>query len=243
MSRDRTLAIASRVMRQIIRDRRTLALLVVVPVVVMSLVGLSFTEESQILDSVAPALLATFAMFFVFILTGVSFLRERMEGTLERLLATPVGRTDVILGYLLGFLLFAALQATIILLFTIGVLKIHYAGALWEVFVFLMALTIGSVNLGIFVSTYARNEFQVMQFIPLVLAPQIFLSGIFLPVEEMPGYLQGLAKVLPLTHAVEGLREIMLHGKGLGDVITELAVLVVFAVIMLILAATTVRRV
>ena len=242
MSPRRTLAIARRIIAQVRRDRRSLALIVVAPVVVMALVGFSFVDQRDILDRVAPALIAVFALFFTFILTGVSFLRERSYGTLERLLTTPVGRWDILVGYLLGFLAFAAAQSLIILLFTILVLQVEYQGTLWQIFVLLMVLTVVAVNLGIFISTFARNEFQVVQFIPLVLAPQIFLSGIILPVEQLPAYLEAIARVLPLTYAVEGLQEIMLRGQTLGDVLPEIAVLAGFAVVLLTLAAATVRR-
>jgi len=239
---DRTLGIAERLVRQIVRDHRSVALIFAAPMVVMALVGFSFADQPAILDRAAPALLAVFAFFFTFVLTGVSFLRERAQGTLERLQSTPVGRGDILVGYLLGFLLFAALQTTVILLFTILVLKVGYAGELWEIFLFLMVLVVVSVNLGIFISTFARNEFQVVQFIPLVFAPQVFLSGILLPVEQMPQFLQAVARVLPLRYAVEGMREIMLQGKGLSGVTSELAVLAGFAVVLLVLAGVTVRR-
>ncbi|MBI2871856.1 MAG: ABC transporter permease [Chloroflexi bacterium] len=242
MSWNRTTAIAKRVISQVLRDRRTLGLIFFVPIVVMSLVGFSFADQRFILDSAAPALLAVFALFFTFVLTGVSFLRERAYGTLERLLATPVGRGDIIVGYLAGFLLFAGMQSLIILLFTILALQVHYQGALWQIFLLLMVLTIVGVNLGIFVSTFARNEFQVVQFIPLVLAPQIFLSGILLPVAQMPWYFRGASKVFPLTYAVEGLRDIMLRGMGLLDVLPELGVLAAFAVALIVLATGVVRR-
>ncbi|MFH1560056.1 MAG: ABC transporter permease [Chloroflexota bacterium] len=242
MSTNRTLAIATRIISQMLRDHRSLALIFVVPIVVMSLVGFSFADQRGILDRVAPALIGVFAFFFTFILTGVSFLRERSQGTLERLLTTPVGRGDILVGYLLGFLLFAAIQSGVILLFTILALQVDYQGSLWQIFVLLMVLTVVAVNLGIFISTFARNEFQVVQFIPLVLAPQVFLSGVILPVEDMPGYLQAIARVLPLTYAVEGLQDIMLRGQTLSDVGQELAVLAGLAVALLALAAATVRR-
>ena len=242
MSAGRTLAIAHRIVVQIVRDRRTLALILVMPIVVMTLVGLSFSERKAVLNFAAPALVGTFVMFFVFILTGVSFLRERTQGTLERLLVTPVRRGDVLLGYLVGFLLFAAVQALLVVLFLVLVLQISYQGALWHIFLLVLVLATTSVNMGIFFSTFARNEFQVMQFIPLVMAPQLFLAGVLVPVEQMPGYLQAVSRVLPLTYAIRGLRDIMLGGQGLDGVATELGVLAGFAVLMLILAAATVRR-
>ena len=241
MTLNRSAAIAVRIIRQFLRDRRTVGMIVFVPLLVMTLVGLSF-PEGGILDYVAPALLAAMALFFVFILTGVSFLRERSQGTMERLMASPVSRAEIMVGYLLGFILFAAVQALIILLYTIFVLKVHYAGSLWQIFVFQLIITVVALNLGLFVSTYARNELQVIQFIPLVLVPQFFLSGLLWPVEQMNRFLQYLSKVMPLTYSVDGLRKIMLEGKSLGDVWVDLVVLAAFAASMTLLGAAALRR-
>jgi ABC-2 type transport system permease protein len=235
------LTIAQRIVRQIGRDRRTLSLIIVVPVVVMTLIGLSFPDLSM-LDYIAPALLATIALFFSFLLTGISFLRERSQGTLERLMASPVSRLDIVLGYLLGLSVFAVLQTLIIFFFTIYVLDVTYRGELWQILVFQLIIIVGSVNLGIFTSTFARNEFQVIQFIPLIILPQVFLSGILWPVEQMPGYLQGISDFLPLTYAVRGLQDVMVAGKDLTEVGLELAVLAGYTVITSILAALTIRR-
>ncbi len=239
----RSSGIALRIVHTMRRDHRTLALMVVAPVVVMALVGLSFETTPLVLDFAAPAIMSIFALLFAFILTGVSFLRERVSGTLERLLATPVGRADVLVGYLMGFLGFALLQATIVLAFTVYVLDVTYRSSFWEVLLFLSVLTVTGVSLGIFLSIFARNEFQIMQFMPLFLSPQIFLSGVFLPVEEMPGYLQAIAAVMPLRYAIDGMRALMLQGAGLVDVSKELAVLLAIAAGALALASTTVRRV
>jgi ABC-2 type transport system permease protein len=233
--------IAGRLIRQLIRDRRTMALIVIVPLVVMTLIGLSF-PESSILDYIAPALLAALALFFSFLLTGISFLRERSQGTMERLMASPVSRLDIVVGYLFGFFIFALTQTLIILLFTIYVLNVNYYGDLWQIFVFQIVIIAGAVNLGIFISTFARNEFQMVQFIPLIIIPQLFLCGILWPVEQMPDYLQWLSVILPLTYAVDGMRDIMLAGKNLIDVGVELSVLIGFAVGISILAAITLRR-
>ena len=242
MSIDRTVAIAVRVVRQILRDRRSVALIIIAPLVVMSLVGFSFQDQPAILNQAAPALVGVFALIFTFMLTAVSFLRERAQGTLERLLVTPVGRGDLLVGYLLGFLLFAAVQSVLLLLFTIFVFDISYQGALWQVFVVLMVLTVVGVSLGVFVSTFASNEFQVVQFIPILLAPQIFLSGVVLPVSQMPGYFQALSKAFPLTYAIRALRNMMLRGESIGDSTFEVGLLAAFAVGLLLAASATVRR-
>lgn len=233
--------IAARVIRQLTRDRRTMVLILIVPLVVMTLIGLSFPEGS-VLDYIAPALLATLALFFSFLLTGISFLRERSQGTMERLMVSPISHVDVVVGYLFGFFIFALTQTLIILLFTIYVLDVNYYGGLWQIFVFQVVVIAGAVTLGIFTSTFARNEFQMVQFIPLIIIPQVFLCGVIWPVEQMPNYLQWLSVVLPLTYAVDGLRDIMLGGANLIDVGLELVVLVSFTVLTSVLAAVTIRK-
>lgn len=235
------IAIAGRVILQLSRDHRTMALIVMAPILVMTLIGLSFPDKSQ-LNFIAPALLATIALFFSFLITGVTFLRERSQGTLERLMASPVSRLDVVLGYLFGLFVFALLQTLIIFFFTIYVLDVTYRGDLWQILVFQLVVIMGSVNLGIFTSTFARNEFQVIQFIPIIILPQVFLGGILWPVEQMPKYLQYLSDILPLTYAVKGLRDIMSSGKGLLDVGVDLGVLVAFTILTSILAAMTLKR-
>ena len=242
MSIDRTLAITERIIRQILRDRRSIGLLVVGPLIVMSLVGFSLYEQRAVLDRVAPGLLAVFVLFFTFILTGVGFLRERPHGTLERLQTTLVGSFDIMLGYMLGFLIFAIVQTVVILLFTIFALSIEYVGSLWEIGVVLFLLVTVAVSLGIFISSFANNEFQVVQFIPIVLAPQIFLSGVIIPVEQMPALFEWLSVVIPLTYAVDALREIMLLGTDLTTLWLNLAVIAAFSVALLAAGVATLRR-
>jgi len=236
------LDIAGRIVKQTVRDRRTLALITIVPIVVMTIIWLSFPAQKSLLNYVAPALLATLALFFGFLLTGISFLRERSQGTLERLMASPVSRLDIVLGYLLGFFVFALAQTLIILLFTIYALKIDYRGDLWQIFVFQLVVLVSSINLGILISAFARNEFQLVQFIPLIILPQAFLCGLLWPVEQMSSYLQWVAKFLPLTYAVDGMRGIMVDGKSLLDVGSDLGILAAFAVGISAITALSLRR-
>ena len=242
MSADRTLAITERIIRQMLRDRRSVGLLIVGPLIVMSLVGFSLAEQTAILNRVAPGLLAVFVLFFTFILTGVGFLRERAQGTLERLQTTLVGSFDIMLGYMLGFLIFAIVQTAVILVFTIYALRIDYLGSLWEVAAILFLVVTVAVSLGIFISSFANNEFQVVQFIPIVLAPQIFLSGVIIPVEQMPTLFEWFSVVLPLTYAVDALREMMLRGVDLTELWPNLAVLGAFSLALLAAAVATLRR-
>jgi ABC-2 type transport system permease protein len=218
-----------------------MALILIVPLVIASLIGVSVPDKS-ILDYTAPAILAVLILFFGFLLTGISFLRERTQGTLERLMASPVSRLDIVAGYLLGFLLFALVQTLIIFFYMIYVLKINYYGELWQILVFQVIIGIGAVCLGTFFSVFAKNEFQMIQFIPLIIVPQIFLCGLLWPVSQMPEYLQWLANCLPLTYGVDGIRAMMLQGQNLLDIGKDVGVLAAYAVGLLILAALTLRR-
>jgi len=217
------------------------------------------SPDADQLDALAPVFLGIFAYFFVFILTGISFLRERVGGTLERLLATPVTRGEIVLGYSLGFSLFATIQVIVLTLFilakidvpamgpipafTIG-LDVQVAGSPGIAFVIALLMAIGAVNLGIFLSTYARTELQIVQFIPLVILPQALLGGVFWPVERLPDILQAIARVLPVTYAVDALREVMIKGADFGTTVVQqdLAVLAGIAIVFVVLGAATIKR-
>jgi len=236
-----TLNIARRVMLQVVRDRRTIALLVVVPLIIASIVGVSIPDRSM-LDYIAPAMLATLILFFGFLITGISVLRERSQGTMERLMAAPISRMDIVAGYLLGFLGFALLQTLIIFFYMVYVLDVNFQGDLWQILVFQILIGIGAVCLGTFFSIFARNEFQMMQFIPLIILPQIFLCGVLWQVSQMPDYLQWIAKFLPLYYGVEGIRALMQQGQGLLDIGNDIGILAAYAAGLLILASLTLRQ-
>jgi len=207
----------------------------------------------------APAIVGFFAYFFVYILTGVSFLRERTGGTLERLMATPVTRGEIVLGYTLGFGLFATIQVAVLMLWALGTLHVPALGPLPAfsvglgvavngspllAFLVVVLLAVGAVSLGIFLSTFARTELQVIQFIPIVLAPQFLLSGVLFPVSTLPSILQPLVRIMPLNYAVDGLRQVFIRGAGLGVAAlqVDLVVLAAVAVFFATIAALTIRR-
>jgi ABC-2 type transport system permease protein len=209
--------------------------------------------------SFAPAIVGFFAYFFVYVLTGVSFLRERTGGTLERLLATPVTRAEIVTGYTLGFGLFATIQVIVLLLWALGTvhvpavgplpafaigLGIPAAGSPILAFLVVLLLAVGAVSLGIFLSTFARTELQVIQFIPLVLAPQFLLSGVIFPVSSLPAVLQPLVGLMPLNYAVDGLRQVFIRGAdlGVGALQLDLAILAAIAVFFGVVASLTIRR-
>jgi ABC-2 type transport system permease protein len=193
-------------------------------------------------DSIAPVFIGIFSFFFVFILTSVAFLRERSQGTIERVMVSPLTRVELVIGYICGFTLFALVQSLVILLFVIFALRVHYSGNLALVFLVSALLTIGSVNLGIFLSTFAQNEFQIVQFIPLVFGLQIFLSGIFWPVKQLPSALQPFSYIMPLTYANDALRDVMLKGSDFVGIAGQLGALLAFALVMVFLSALTMRR-
>ena len=200
--------------------------------------------DYSILDYLAPVLVAFFAFFFIFLLSAVSFLRERTSGTLERLMATPLRRGELVLGYLAGFSFFALLQAIVILAFTVFVLQVRYRGNLATIFIVEAVLVVGAVSLGLLVSAAARNELQAVQFVPIVLLPQVFLSGLLIPIDQLPDYLRPLAAVLPLTYANEALRSVMIKGYEIGDplVLRDIAVLIGFGLVMAVGAIASIRR-
>ena len=196
------------------------------------------------LDYFGPAFVGLVVFFLVFVVTSVSFLRERSQGTLERLMASPLRRGEIVLGYMAGFGLVALVQSLFVLVFALAVLRIHNEGNVLLVFLLEALLAIGAVNLGIFLSMFARTEFQAVQFIPLVLLPQVLLSGILFPIANEPGPLQLVSAGLPLTYAVYGMRDVMLKGAGLGSpgLLLDFGVAILFAGTMIVLASATLRR-
>jgi ABC-2 type transport system permease protein len=217
------------------------------------------SPDGDQLDAFAPALVAFFSYFLVFVLTGISFLRERIGGTLERLLATPVRRSEIVTGYSAGFGFFATLQVILIMAFALGTvhvpamgplpafavgLGIANAGSPALAFLVALLLAIGAVNLGIFLSTFARTELQVVQFIPIVIVPQALLCGLLWPISSLPELLQPIAKGLPLTYAIDGLREVLVKGSDLSSAALrfDLVVLAGIAVLLAVVASLTIRR-
>jgi ABC-2 type transport system permease protein len=214
----------------------------VLPQLVVDRIPLEGDRDLATLDSYAPALIVVFTFLFTFMLTSVSFLRERSSGTLERLMASPASRLELLLGYLLGFVGFAMLQGLVVLGYTTVVLDVPIAGPAWLVLLALAILVVGVVNLGIALSFFARNELQVVQFIPLILVPQIFLGGLFWPVQTLWAPLRVLSQLFPVTHGVVVLRDVMIGGAGTVEVAGRLLALLTFAVAMLLLGMFALRN-
>ncbi|MDF2721159.1 MAG: transporter permease [Paenibacillus sp.] len=187
------------------------------------------TEEMSSFDNVGPVLIGFFSFFFVFMLAGVAFLRERTTGTLERLLATPIRRYEVVIGYLLGFGLFTMLQAALIAWYSIHVLGLYMEGAIWLVLLINLLLSLTALTLGTLLSSYAGSEFQIIQFIPLVVAPQVFFSGLF-NLEAMQPWLQKLSYVMPLYYGADAMRGVMIRAESFADIQQDVYVLLAFSV-------------
>ncbi len=198
-------------------------------------------ESLTKMDYFAPVLIGFFIFFFVFLISGVSFLRERTGGTLERVLATPIKRLEIVLGYFFGFGVFAILQTALVQWFALNVIGVRSVGSFGAVLLINILLATVALSLGTLLSAFARNEFQVVQFIPLVVVPQIFLSGLF-DLRNMPDWLMKLSEALPLTHGAEALRGVMIRGETLADIQVALWVLLGYCVLFLALNVVALKR-
>jgi ABC-2 type transport system permease protein len=196
------------------------------------------------LDYFGAAFIGLIVFFLVFVITIVAFLNERSQGTLERLMATPLRRGEIVLGYMVGFTVLALIQSVEVLVFSLAVLKVYNAGNVALIFGLEVLLVLAAVNLGIFLSMFARTEFQAVQFIPLVLVPQVLLSGILFPVSTEPKPLQVVSDVLPLTYAVYGLRDVMIKGADLTwpSLQLDAGVVAGFCVLLIVAGVATLRR-
>jgi len=203
-----------------------------------------YKRQLDTLDYFGAAFIGLVVFFLVFVVTIVSFLNERSQGTLERLMASPLRRAEIVLGYMLGFTVLALVQSAEVLVFSLAVLKVHNQGGVMLIFGMEALMAIAAVNLGIFLSMFARSEFQAVQFIPLVLVPQVLLSGIIFPVSTEPKALQYISDVLPLTYAVNGMRDIMIKGADLSWSSLQLNAGVVagFCVLLIAAGSLTLRR-
>jgi ABC-2 type transport system permease protein len=237
-----TLAVAARVLTQLRRDRRTVALMLVVPCVLMTLLWWMFKDTAQpVFDAVGPALLAMFPFIVMFLVTSVATLRERSSGTLERLLAMPMGKLDFLVGYAIAFGLMAALQSVLAVSVSVGLLGLDVQGPVWLLMVVAVADAVLGSALGLFVSAFARTEFQAVQFMPALVLPQVLLCGLFLPRDELPAVLEAISNVLPLSYAVDAM-QYLTHSVDTAQVWRDIGIVAAFAVGGLAAGAATLRR-
>ena len=236
------LAVTVRVLTQLRRDRRTAAMLLVLPCVLITLLWWMFRDmPGSLFDRFGPGLLAIFPFIVMFLVTSVTTLRERSSGTLERLLAMPMGKLDFLGGYALAFGLVATVQAALAVTLSTGPLGLSVSGSVWLLGLVAVADAVLGTALGLFVSAFAQTEFQAVQFMPLFVIPQILLCGLFVPRPALPGVLHTLSDVLPLSYATDAMQALV-SSTSTGDVWRDLAIVTGFALAALAGGAATLRR-
>ena len=235
-------AVSTRVLTQLRRDHRTVAMLLVLPCALMSLLWWMFDElPGEGFSALGPALLALIPFIIMFLVTSVTTLRERTSGTLERLLAMPMGKLDFLLGYAIAFGLVAAVQSALAVGVCVWLLDLTIVGEVWMLMVVAVMDALLGTALGLFTSAFARTEFQAVQFMPAVVIPQILLCGLFVPRDQLPPVLEAISNVLPLSYAVDAMQAVA-SSTATGDVWQDIAVVAAFVVAGLALGALTLRR-
>jgi ABC-2 type transport system permease protein len=241
VSTRRTLATAHRVLTQLRHDPRTIGLMLVVPCVLVGLLAWIYQGTSTF-DQIGAPLLGVFPFVVMFLVTSVTTLRERTSGTLERLLTMPLGKLDLLVGYALAFGAVAAVQAGLVSALSLTVFGLDVAGPAWLlVLVALLDALLGTA-LGLFVSAFAATEFQAVQFMPAFVLPQFLLCGLLVPRDEMPDVLHAISSVLPLSYAVDALRDVTTNAEVAPSTWVDLGVVVGAVLLALGLGAATLRR-
>jgi len=240
MSPAMSLATATRVLRQVRHDPGTIALIVLLPCLLLGLVAWMF-DGTPVLDTVGPTLLGIFPMIVMLAVTSVTMLRERLSGTLERLMTMPVGRGDVVVGYALAFGLVATLQAVVLVAFAVGVLGMDVAGPLWAVIIVGVFDAVLGTALGLVASALARTEFQAVQMMLAILYPQIILGGFLMPRDQMPAVLEAISVVMPLTYGVDAMQTLATD-PDVAAIWGDIGVIGSSIVVAVVVGATTLRR-
>lgn len=242
MSLRRTLSTTHRVLNQLRHDRRTIAMLLLVPLVLMTLLRYVYDDRPIIFDHIAPPLLALFPFVIMFIVTSVAMLRERTSGTLERLLTTPLAKLDLLLGYALAFGMLATVQVGLASGLAFWLLGLDIVGNPWVLLLFAVVDAVMGMALGLFLSAFASTEFQAVQFMPAFVLPQSLLCGLLTPRESMQTVLRWLSDVMPLSYAVDGVTRVAKSASWSGALVTDLTVVVLCVPVALALGAATLRR-
>ncbi|CCH20201.1 ABC transporter permease [Micromonospora lupini] len=241
-------ATTGRILRQLRHDRRTIALLVVVPAVLLTLVYFMYVDhptppgQPSMFDRIALVMLGIFPFVIMFLVTSIAMLRERTSGTLERLLTTPLGKLDLLFGYGIAFGLAAAVQAAVAAAVAYWIFDLSTVGSSGLVIGIAVLDAVLGVALGLLCSAFARTEFQAVQFLPVVVVPQLLLCGLFVARDQMAGWLQALSDAFPLSYAIEALQEVGANAEPTGVLWRDVGVVLGAVVLALVLAAATLRR-
>lgn len=237
-----TLATTLRIIRQLKHDHRTVALVFLVPVVLLLLLRWLYEENDMMFNHIAPSLLGIFPFTIMFIITSITTLRERTGGTLERLMVSPIGKLDIIIGYLIAFGLLAIVQAVIASVVLLYGLNLEIQGPDWFLIIMATADALLGTALGLFLSAFARTEFQAVQFMPAFIFPQFLICGLLIPLDQMPELLEKIAYYLPLTYAVDALNLVVKEADVTSEMWHDVWVVVAFVIGAIVLGALSLRR-
>jgi ABC-2 type transport system permease protein len=237
-----TFATTRRILQQLSHDHRTIALMLIAPCLLISLLWWVFSENEMMFDRVAPAMLGVFPFIVMFLVTSITTLRERVTGTLERLMAMPIGKFDIILGYAFAFGIFGIIQSLLTSSVAIFLLGMDVAGPQWFVVIVALLDTLLGVALGLFVSAFAKTEFQAVQFMPVFILPQVLICGLLVPLDKLPEILEKIAYALPLTYAVDALNRVSVEVDLSSEAWRDVLVVCGFVVVTIVLGALTLRR-
>jgi ABC-2 type transport system permease protein len=236
------MATAARVLRQLSHDPRSIALMILVPCVMLILLRYVFDADAHTFDAIGASLLGIFPLITMFLVTSIATLRERTSGTLERLLAMPLGKADLIAGYALAFGALAVVQSLLATGLAVWFLGLDVVGSPWLLLLVALLDALLGTALGLFVSAFASSEFQAVQFMPAVIFPQLLLCGLFTARENMQPVLEAISNVLPMSYAVDGMNEVLRHSDVTGNFIRDILIVAGCAVLVLALGAATLRR-
>jgi ABC-2 type transport system permease protein len=237
-----TLAVAGRVLAQLRRDHRTVAMLILLPCLLLTLMWWMFYDAPAVFDRVGGPMLAVFPAIIMFIVTSVGTLRERTGGTLSRLFTMPMNKLDFLLGYALAFALIAVVQGVVVVLIGLYALDLDVRGDAWQLVVVAVLDGVLGTTLGLFASAFASTEFQAVQMMPAIMIPQILLCGLLLPRDQLPDVLHAISAVLPLSYAVDAVGGVMADrgiGAGAGS---DVLVVLAFVIGAVVLGSATLRR-
>lgn len=238
----RTTATAARVLRQLRHDPRTIALMLLVPCLMLVLLRYVFDASPRTFDSIGASLLGIFPLITMFLVTSIATLRERTSGTLERLLAMPLGKADLIAGYALAFGTVAVVQSALATGLAVWLLGLDVTGSPWLLLLVALLDALLGTALGLFVSAFAASEFQAIQFMPAVIFPQLLLCGLFTPRADMHPLLEAVSDVLPMSYAVDGMNEVLHHTNLTSAFLRDVLIVAGCALLVLVLGAATLRR-
>ncbi|GAB2737389.1 ABC transporter permease [Streptomyces bullii] len=242
LNASRTLATAARVLRQLRHDPRTIALMILVPCLMLFLLRYVFDGNPRTFDNIGASLLGIFPLITMFLVTSIATLRERTSGTLERLLAMPLGKGDLIAGYALAFGTLAIIQSALATGLALWFLGLDVTGSPWLLLLVALLDALLGTALGLFVSAFAASEFQAVQFMPAVIFPQILLCGLFTPRDKMHPVLEAVSNALPMSYAVDGMNEVLQHTDMTAAFVRDALIVAGCALLVLALGAATLRR-